>query len=87
LFIFQTISFDEGEYFIMHQTSAKQRNWWQVINMKGNIGFVPSNYVTRLQVSGYPCILFLWPKFPKKLSKLKGVIPKITNFGSMNLKF
>lgn len=47
----KTISFDEGEHFILHQTSVRQRNWWQVISMKGNIGFVPSNYVTSLKVS------------------------------------
>lgn len=46
----KTISFDEGEYFILHQTSTKQRNWWQVISIKGSIGFVPSNYVTKVQV-------------------------------------
>lgn len=34
----KTISFFEGEHFILHQTSVKQRNWWQVINMKGSIG-------------------------------------------------
>lgn len=49
----KTISFDEGEFFILHQatTSVRQRNWWQVVSMKGNIGFVPSNYVTNLKVS------------------------------------
>ncbi|XP_035773983.1 NCK-interacting protein with SH3 domain-like [Anopheles albimanus] len=47
----KTISFDEGEYFILHQTSARQRNWWQVVSMKGNIGFVPSNYVMKLKVN------------------------------------
>ncbi|XP_058127441.1 NCK-interacting protein with SH3 domain [Anopheles ziemanni] len=47
----KTISFDEGEYFILHQTSARQRNWWQVVSMKGNIGFVPSNYVIRMKVN------------------------------------
>lgn len=47
----KTMSFDEGEYFILHQgLSGRQRNWWQVISMKGNIGFVPSNYVTVLKV-------------------------------------
>lgn len=44
-------SFDEGEMFILHQTSARQRNWWQVVNERGNIGFVPSNYVEKLKVS------------------------------------
>lgn len=46
----KTISFFEGEHFILHQTSVKQRNWWQVINMKGSIGFVPSNYVNKIKV-------------------------------------
>uniref|UniRef100_A0A1B0AX36 SH3 domain-containing protein n=1 Tax=Glossina palpalis gambiensis TaxID=67801 RepID=A0A1B0AX36_9MUSC len=45
----KTISFDEGEYFILYQTSARQRNWWQVVSMKGNIGFVPSNYVMKIK--------------------------------------
>lgn len=47
----KTISFDEGEYFILYQTSARQRNWWQVVSMKGNIGFVPSNYVMKMKVN------------------------------------
>lgn len=48
----KTINFDEGEHFILYQTtSAKQRNWWQVVNMKGSIGFVPSNYVMKIKVS------------------------------------
>lgn len=51
----KTISFDEGEYFILYQTSARQRNWWQVVSMKGNIGFVPSNYVMKIKVSIYKC--------------------------------
>lgn len=50
----KTISFDEGEYFILYQTSARQRNWWQVVSMKGNIGFVPSNYVMKIKVSVSP---------------------------------
>ena len=53
----KTISFDEGEYFILHQTSARQRNWWQVVSMKGNIGFVPSNYVMKLKVNAADCRL------------------------------
>lgn len=51
----KTISFDEGEYFILYQTSARQRNWWQVVSMKGNIGFVPSNYVMKIKVSKSQC--------------------------------
>lgn len=36
--------------FVLHQTSARQRNWWQVVNERGNIGFVPSNYVEKVKV-------------------------------------
>ncbi|XP_055384761.1 NCK-interacting protein with SH3 domain [Condylostylus longicornis] len=46
----KTISFEEGEYFILYQTSARQRNWWQVVSIKGNLGFVPSNYVKKIKV-------------------------------------
>lgn len=53
----KTISFDEGEYFILYQTSARQRNWWQVVSMKGNIGFVPSNYVMKIKVTAPSCII------------------------------
>ncbi|XP_026849172.1 NCK-interacting protein with SH3 domain isoform X2 [Drosophila persimilis] len=55
----KTISFDEGEYFILYQTSARQRNWWQVVSMKGNIGFVPSNYVMKIKVEHDFLISFL----------------------------
>ncbi|XP_070508314.1 NCK-interacting protein with SH3 domain [Chironomus tepperi] len=46
----KTISFEEGDLFLLHQTSARQRNWWQVVNERGNIGFVPSNYVEKIKV-------------------------------------
>lgn len=52
----KTISFEEGEFFLQHQTEkiAKQRNWWQVVSIRGNIGFVPSNYVMKIKVQLYP---------------------------------
>lgn len=43
--------FEEGELFLLHQTSARQRNWWQVVNERGSVGFVPSNYVEKIKVS------------------------------------
>lgn len=46
----KTLSFRENEHFLLHQTNTKQRNWWQVINEKGEIGFVPSNYVEKIRV-------------------------------------
>ncbi|KAG5684601.1 hypothetical protein PVAND_013826 [Polypedilum vanderplanki] len=46
----KTISFEENELFLLHQTSARQRNWWQVVNERGCIGFVPSNYTEKIEV-------------------------------------
>lgn len=46
----KTLSFRENDIFILHQVSTKQRNWWQVVNSKGQVGYVPSNYVTTIQV-------------------------------------
>ncbi|XP_047513038.1 NCK-interacting protein with SH3 domain isoform X2 [Pieris napi] len=46
----KTLSFCEGEYFYLQQTNTKQRNWWHVINRKGQVGFVPSNYVAEVKV-------------------------------------
>lgn len=60
----KTISFFEGEHFILHQTSVKQRNWWQVINMKGSIGFVPSNYVNKIKVNDVTLLFYVrWKDF------------------------
>lgn len=49
--IVKTLSFREGEYFIIYEPTTKQRNWWQVINSKAQVGYVPSNYVMSMQVS------------------------------------
>lgn len=46
----KTLSFRDGDHFILHQSNTKQRNWWQVIDSTGQIGFVPSNYVTNVKV-------------------------------------
>lgn len=46
----KTLSFTEGEFFYLHQTNTKQRNWWHVVNRKGQVGFVPSNYVASIKV-------------------------------------
>lgn len=49
--IAKTLSFRESDYFIIYQPSTKQKNWWQVINSKSQIGYVPSNYVISVHVS------------------------------------
>ncbi|XP_011565114.3 NCK-interacting protein with SH3 domain [Plutella xylostella] len=46
----KTLSFTEGEFFFLQQTNSKQRNWWHVVNRKGQMGFVPSNYVVAVKV-------------------------------------
>lgn len=48
----KTLSFQESDMFILYQANTKQRNWWQVVNSNGQVGYVPSNYVTTIQVGG-----------------------------------
>ncbi|KAI5636320.1 SH3 domain-containing protein [Phthorimaea operculella] len=55
----KTLSFTEGEYFFLHQTNTKQRNWWHVVNRKGQVGFVPSNYVATIKVEPEFFLAFL----------------------------
>lgn len=55
----KTLSFQESDMFILHQANTKQRNWWQVVNSNGQVGYVPSNYVTTVQVSVEYLIQFL----------------------------
>lgn len=47
----KTLSFRTNDYFILHQTVTKHKNWWEVINEKGAMGFIPSNYVEKITVS------------------------------------
>ncbi|XP_043262915.1 NCK-interacting protein with SH3 domain [Colletes gigas] len=55
----KTLSFQEGDYFILYQTNTKQKNWWQVVDRDGLIGYIPSNYVTTVKVPSQTLIEFL----------------------------
>uniref|UniRef100_A0A2A4JQU5 SH3 domain-containing protein n=1 Tax=Heliothis virescens TaxID=7102 RepID=A0A2A4JQU5_HELVI len=55
----KTLSFTEGEFFFLQQSNAKQRNWWHVVNRKGQVGFVPSNYVAGVKVEPEFYLAFL----------------------------
>nr|CAD7403582.1 unnamed protein product [Timema cristinae]CAD7430086.1 unnamed protein product [Timema monikensis] len=46
----KTLSFHENDIFILHHANTKNRNWWQVVNSLGQVGYVPSNYVTPVKV-------------------------------------
>ncbi|GBP24715.1 hypothetical protein EVAR_79562_1 [Eumeta japonica] len=55
----KTLSFCEGDHFYLHQSKGKQRNWWHVVNRKGQVGFVPSNYVASMKVEPEFLLSFL----------------------------
>ncbi|XP_063531045.1 NCK-interacting protein with SH3 domain [Cydia strobilella] len=55
----KTLSFTEGEFFYLQQQNVKQRNWWHVVNRKGQVGFVPSNYVATVKVEPEFFLAFL----------------------------
>lgn len=55
----KTLSFKTNEYFLLHQTNTKHKNWWEVINEKGEMGYIPSNYVETVTVNPSFFIQFL----------------------------
>ncbi|XP_051169754.1 NCK-interacting protein with SH3 domain isoform X1 [Leptopilina boulardi] len=55
----KALSFRENDLFVLLQSNTKQRNWWQVINKEGQVGFIPSNYATTEKVQPQFFIDFL----------------------------
>ncbi|XP_046400238.1 NCK-interacting protein with SH3 domain isoform X2 [Ischnura elegans] len=47
----KTLSFHEGELFVLLQSNVKQKNWWQVVNASGQVGYIPYNYVASIEVT------------------------------------
>lgn len=47
----RTLSFRNNEYFILNQVNMRKKNWWEVINGKGETGYIPSNYVETITVN------------------------------------
>ncbi|XP_071444779.1 NCK-interacting protein with SH3 domain [Hetaerina americana] len=47
----KTLSFREGELFVLLQSNVKQKNWWQVVNASGHVGYIPYNYVAPIEVT------------------------------------
>lgn len=55
----KTLSFQENDHFVLYQNHTKQRNWWQVVNSRGQVGYIPSNYVSTIKVHPQFIINFL----------------------------
>lgn len=55
----KTLSFRANDYFVLHHTDTKHKNWWEVINEEGQMGFIPSNYVERITVNPSFFVQFL----------------------------
>lgn len=55
----KALTFQENDHFIFYHGQTKKKNWWQVINGKGQVGYIPSNYITSIKVHPQFLINFL----------------------------
>lgn len=68
--IAQTICFSKGDLFVLHPSINKQRNWWHVISAKGEVGYVPNNYVQTMEVKVILQIINKLCKFGHRLQQI-----------------
>ncbi|CAH1957588.1 unnamed protein product [Acanthoscelides obtectus] len=73
----KTLSFKCNEYFLLYQTNTKHKNWWEVINERGEMGYIPSNYVETVTVNPSFYLQFL----ENCLSRLKNGVTSDCNIG------
>ena len=50
----KTISFAKEQLFVLHDAKTMSNNWWLVVRVDdGGVGFIPHNYVKRVDVSEF----------------------------------
>ncbi|CAG9760457.1 unnamed protein product [Ceutorhynchus assimilis] len=55
----KTISFKANQLFILQQINKEHRNWWEVIDVQGDVGYIPSNYVKIITITPAFYVKFL----------------------------
>ena len=62
------LSFTTKDIFTVVDTSL-DKHWWLVQNGKGEVGYVPSNYLSKIEVCYTLCTIFLYLRFFVSVTK------------------